>query len=344
MEKGDARKLTTETQEQLRRQAIRLRKRGESYKEIGEIVGVHEDTVWKWWKKYQAEGAKGLKIQKRGRREGTQRSLDCSQELRIQNLITENTPDQLKLSFALWTRQAVQEIIQSEFDLRMPIRTVGEYLKRWGFTPQKPLKLAYEQRPAAVRKWLKEDYVEIVRKAKQEKAEVHWGDETGLRSDSQHGRSYAPKGKTPVIRLSAKRTSINMISTVTNQGKVRFMIYKEKMRAQVLIKFMKQLIKGSDRKIYLILDNLRVHHAKLVKKWLGEHPKEIEIFYLPSYSPELNPDEYLNCDLKAGVHSRPPSRSQENLIKKVRSHMLKLQKLPARVSSYFQHPKISYAA
>lgn len=344
MEKIDARKLTTEAQEQLRLQAIRLRKRGERFKSIGEIVGVHPNTVWTWWKKYQTEGAKGLKIEQRGRRKGEHRTLDPSEESQIQQLITDNTPDQLKLTFALWTRQAVQEIIKSQLGYKMPIRTVGEYLARWGFTPQKPLKQAYEQRPVAVEKWLKEDYVEISQKAKAEGAEIHWGDECGIRSDSQHGRSYAPKGKTPVIRLSAKRNSINMVSSITNQGKVRFMIYKDTMTAQVLIKFMKQLIFGAEKKIFLVLDNLRVHHAKLVKHWLEEHPDEIEVFYLPSYSPELNPDEYLNCDLKAGVHSKPPSRTREHLIKKVRSHMMKLQKLPARVKSYFEHRKIAYAA
>ena len=344
MKKEDARKYKTETQEMLRRQAIRLRKQGKTYKEIGELTGVHKDTVWKWWQRYQVSGAQGLKVQKRGRRYGAQRKLEISQETKIQGLIKDKTPDQLKLSFALWTRRAVQEIIWLKFGIRMPIRTVGEYLVRWGFTPQKPLKRAYEQQPKAVKKWLKGEYLEIVKRAKNEKGEVHWGDETGLRSDSQHGRSYAPKGKTPVIRLSAKRCSINMISTVTNQGKVRFMIYKERMHAEVLIKFMKQLIKGSDKKIFLILDNLRVHHAKIVKAWLKEHQSEIEVSHLPSYSPELNPDEYLNCDLKAGVHSRPPSRKQSDLIKKVRSHMIKLQKLPARVRKYFKHPKIAYAA
>ena len=344
MKKEDARKFTTETQEQLRKQAIRLRKQGKTYQEIGEITGVHKNTVWRWWQRYQAKGAKGLKVQKRGRPYGAQRKLEISQETTIQKLITDKTPDQLKLTFALWTRQAIQELIRLKFGIRMPIRTVGEYLRRWGFTPQKPLKRAYEQQPKAVKKWLKEEYPEVSTRAKQEGGEIHWGDETGIRSDSQHGLSDAPKGKTPVIRLSAKRCSVNMISTVTNQGKVRFMIYKETMNAEVLIKFMKQLVKGSDKKIFLILDNLRVHHAKIVKAWLKEHRKEIEVSYLPPYSPELNPDEYLNCDLKAGVHSRPPSRRQSDLIKKVRSHMSKLQKLPARVSKYFKHPKIVYAA
>ena len=205
-------------------------------------------------------------------------------------------------------------------------------MKRWGFTPQKPLKRAYEQRPAEVKKWLDESYPIIEARAKKEKAEIHWGDETGIRSDCQHGRGYSPKGKTPVIRLSAKRSSINMISTVTNQGKVRF------------IQFIKKLIKGAKKKIFLVLDNLRVHHAKVVKKWLKDYKHRIALFFLPAYSPELNPDEYLNGDLKSGVHSKSPARDKESLTKKVRSHMKMLQRSPDRVKKYFKHRKISYAA
>ena len=285
-----------------------------------------------------------MRAKKRGRLEGADRNLDVSQEAAIQKMIKDKTPDQLKLMFALWTRQAVQELIQLHCGIAMPIRTVGEYLKRWGFTPQKPLRRAYEQRPAEVRKWLDEEYPAITAKAKQESGEIHWGDETGIRSDCQHGRSYAPKGHTPVIRLSAKRTSINMISTVTNQGKTRFMLYEESMNAAVLIKFMRRLVKDSEKKVFLILDNLRVHHSKVVKQWLSRHSKEIEVFFLPAYSPELNPDEYLNCDLKAGVHSRPPARNREGLKKRVNSHMLKIQKMPRRVVKYYNHPKIAYAA
>lgn len=344
MKKIDARTLTKETQEQLRRQAIRLRKQNKTYNEIGQIVGVNANTVWKWWTKYQRDGASSLKSGKRGKPTGVNRLLNVSQEEAIRKLIYDKTPDQLKLTFALWTRQAIKELIYLRFRIKIAIRTVGTYLKRWGFTPQKPLRRAYEQRPAAVQQWLKEEYPGIKDRAKQEGAEIHWGDEMGLRSDSQHGRGYSPRGKTPVIRLSAKRASINMISTVTNQGKVRFMIYQGSMNAQRLMKFLKQLIKNSDKKIFLVLDNLRVHHAKLVQEWLANHSDEIEVFYLPAYSPELNPDEYLNCDLKAGVHSKPPSRNVEMLKKRVQSHMMKLQKMPARVKKYFEHQKISYAA
>jgi len=299
MEIQDARSLTPEAQEQLRRQAIRLRRQGKTYRGIAEIVGVHANTVGKWCRKCNKDGTKALKSNKRGRSIGDDRLLTPAQEAVIQKDICDNTPDQLKLAFALWTRRAVQQLIRQNFGVHVAIRTVGEYLKRWGFTPQKPAKVAYEQRPAEVRKWLDEEYPAIMERAKAENGEIHWGDETGVRSDCQHGRSYAPKGKTPTIRLNAKRTSLSMISTVTNQGTVRFMIYDTMMNAQVLIRFMKQLIKGASRKIFLILDNLRVHHAKLVKAWLTENSEKIEVFFLPAYCPELNPDEYLNCDLKA---------------------------------------------
>ncbi len=256
----------------------------------------------------------------------------------------DKTPDQLKMEYALWTRKAVMELIEQETGLKMPVRTVGDYLKPWGMTPQKPVKKAYEQNPKAVQKWLDDEYPEIKMRAKKENAEIYWGDETGMRNDSQHERGYAPKGKTPVVRLNAKRTSTNMISAVTNQGKVRFKVFDGSMNVDIMIDFCKRLIKSAKRKIYLIVDNLRVHHANLFKAWLAEHGDEIEVFYLPSYSPELNPDEYLNCDLKAGVHSGKPARNKDQLKKKVISHMRMLQKKPQRVAKYFQHHKISYAA
>ena len=344
MEKVDARKLNTEAQQQLRNQAIRLRKSGRRYKEIAEITGVHETTICKWYKSYLREGKTAITIKKRGRPNGSCRTLAAEQEKELKKAITDKTPEQLKFPFALWTRKAVQQLIKQLFSIDMPIRTVGEYLSRWGFTPQKPLRKAYEQNPKLVQKWLDEQYPAIVKKAKKEAAEIHWGDETGLRNDSQHGRSYAPKGKTPAIRLNAKRERINLISSITNQGKVRFMIYKKTMNAQVFIKFCRRLIKDSNRKIYLILDNLRVHHSHVVKEWIQNHEDEIELFFLPSYSPELNPDEYLNCDLKSGVHSGAPARSESQLTKKALSHLRMLQKSPKRVSKYFKHPKIAYAA
>ena len=316
------------------------------FREIAEIVDVHLVTAQSWDRKYKSSGPKALKSKQRGRKSGEHRRLSKTQETEIQKLICDTTPDQLKLPFALWTRQAIVKLIGDRYNIKIPVRTMGHYLKRWGYTPQKPLKRAYEQRPSDIKRWLTEKYPEIVVQAKREGAEIHWGDETGLRSDDQRGRGYSPKGKTPVRRLSAKRISINLISTVTNQGKVRFMVYGGMFTAQTLIKFLKRLIKDARRMVYLILDNLRVHHAKFVKEWLEgkEIRKVLKVFYLPSYSPELNPDEYLNCDLKAGVAARVPSRSQEDLASAAVSHLRMLQKNPARVAKYFEHRSIKYAA
>lgn len=248
------------------------------------------------------------------------------------------------LPFALWTREAVQILIKDLFKITMPIRTVGHYLKNWGFTPQKPVKRAYERNDKKVQKWLKEDYPALVKSAKAEGAEIHWGDETGLKSCDQVGRGYAPKGKTPERKHKGKLEKTNMISTITNQGKVRFMFYDGTMNADRFIKFLKRLIKDAKRKIYLVLDKLRVHHAKVLKAWLLGREEQIELRYLPSYSPDLNPDEYLNCDLKEEVGKRPEKRHPGGLKKVAKSHMIRLQKMPERVRSYFKAPKIQYAA
>ena len=340
----DGRKLNRGTIEQMRRECIRMRKRGISRKEVAEILGLNPSTVSQWWQAYQKEGAKSFRVGKPGKRQGQGRKLSSEQEKRIQTLIIDKTPDQLKFPFALWDRRGVKLLIEREFGIVLSIRAVGDYLHRWGFTPQKPLKRAYEQSDARVRQWLEEHYPEIEKRAKEEAAEIHWGDETGLRNTSQYGRSYAPKGQTPVQRLPAKRVGTNIIATVSNQGKVRFMGYHGGMNAQVFLKFLRRLIKDRKKKIFLILDNLRVHHAKPVKAWLEKHRDAIELFFLPPYSPELNPTEYLNGDLKRSVHAKPPVRTKEELAERAREHLKMLQRNPQRVINYFRHPKITYAA
>jgi transposase len=195
-----------------------------------------------------------------------------------------------------------------------------------------------------VKKWLDQEYPSIAARAKREKAEIHWGDETGIQTNAYRERGYAPIGKTPVIRLSAKHTNISMISAITNQGKVRFMMYQNALTSDRLIAFMERVIQDSGSKVFLILDNLRVHHSKAVKQWVTAHRSEIEVFYLPSYAPEYNPDECLNSHLKTSVHSGCPARSKEELVAKTGRFMQRLRRRPQVVRNYFQHPKIRYAA
>lgn len=346
MKNTDSRSLSSEVQQHNRDLAIRLFQKGVKRKEIAEIIGVHYGVTCRWiraWEKGDRK-AKAIQLGKRGRRKGEQCVLTVEQEHNLQRLLADKNPKQLKLPFALWTRKAIQSVVYQMWRVNIAIRTIGDYLKRWGFTPQKPIRKAYEQNPKAVQEWLDVTYPEIKRRAAAEKAEIYWGDETGMRNDCQHSRGYAPRGKTPVVAINAKRFSLNMISAINNQGLLRFMLYEETMTARVLIKFMNRLVKDAGRKVFLVLDNLKVHHAKLVRRWLEKHPEKIEVFYLPSYSPELNPDEYLNCDLKSGVRIAAPSRNIEELKKTVIGHMRMLQKKPERVVKYFKHPSIKYAA
>ena len=344
MEKIDVRKLKQEVQQSLRDQIVYLRKKDEMNQDIARFLGINEQYASTIWQKYKKGGKRAIAILPQGRREGQKRSFSVEQEGAIQRLLIDKTPEQLKFPFALWTREAVKELIRRQSTINMPIRTVGEYLSRWGFTPKKPAKLSREQNPKVVEDWLNTEYPEIVKMAKKEKAEIYWGDETGIQNEANRVRGYAPQGQTPVIRINAKKERISMLSAINNEGKVRFMLYDDTMTSQRLILFMARLVKDVKRKVYLILDNLRAHHSKKVTQWLEAHKEKIAVFYLPAYSPELNPDEYLNNNLKQKVHSGLPARTAKDLRKKTRSFMRMLVKRPQHVKKYFEHTKVAYAA
>lgn len=344
MDLRDARTLSPEELYDRRKQAVKLHEKGMSRKDIAAIVGVHRNKAGEWIRLWEQGGLRALKVKPAGAPVGSGRTLTPEQETEIRKHLIDSTPDQLKMPFALWTRPAVALLIKEKLGIDMPIRSVGNYLQRWGFTPQKPIKQAYERNEKRVKTWVEEEYPKLAERAKIEGAEIHWGDETGICSQDQVGRGYAPKGKTPVRKHRGSRERVNMISTVTNQGKVRFMFFQGSMDAERFISFLKRLIKGSERKVFLVLDNLRVHHAKLVKEWVETVSDKLELHYLPSYSPDLNPDEYLNCDLKAELAKRPSERVKGKLEKNARSHMIRLQKSPTRIRSYFKASPIAYAA
>ena len=344
MDKVDYRSLPEIERFIMRKMAISLIKSGKKKKDVARLLGVRPTSISEWVKKHKVDGIAGLKSKKRGVKSEDKKLLSDEQEKEVQKMIIDIMPDQLNLDYALWTRKAVKELIEREFGIVLAITTMGDYLRKWGFSPQKPKKRAYEQSSKAVKEWLEVDYPSITARAKKEGAEILWGDETGIKNNCNHGRSYSPKGRTPVKKSMSKRFSTNMISTVTNRGQVQFMIYSGSMNSDRLIEFLEQLIKASGTKVFLILDNLRVHHSKLVKQWLEIEKNHIEVFYLPAYSPDRNPDEYLNCDLKQGMSAKPSPKSQEKLRDNVQNHMEILKQTPSRVMKYFKHKSIQYAA
>src|SRR5215211_9019367 len=230
--------------------------------------------------RFAAEGAKGLVSKPRGRKPGEQCLLTPAQEAEVQELIRRRTPDELGLPFALWSRAAVRALIACRCGVELAVRTVGKYLARWGFTAQKPIRRAYEQDPAAVRRWLRREYPAIVARARQARGVIFWGDETGLRSDDVRGRGYAPRGRTPVVRVCHRRASLSLISAVSNRGALRWMVLDGAVNAAALIRFLQRLIRDVRRKVFLILDRLQVHRAGQIRDWLAAHRTKIEVFYL----------------------------------------------------------------
>ena len=342
--KRDARKLTISAQQELRERGIKMRDEGMSYEDIGNILEVHHTTVSTWYAKYKRDGKSGIKIQKRGRKDGDKKTLSPSQEAQIIKRLIDTTPKQLKFKYVLWTREAVNKLIKHEFGEDMPISTVGKYLQRWEFTSQVPIKRAYERNDKAVQAWLEDTYPKIEKQSKEENAEIQWADETACVSLPSIIKGYAPKGKTPVMEHTAKRFKINMISSITNRGKLRFMVYEQNMDASLFITFLERLIESNDKKIFLILDNLRVHHSKIVKAWVEKHQSKIALFYLPAYSPDLNPDEYLNNDFKRNVNSKHIPINKKELAQNTENFMSMLSNDSQRVANYFKHEKIAYAA
>jgi transposase len=337
---------TQEAQEAIRRRAVAAIRRGGSMKAVAETFGASYSAVRRWNQEHKVGGSKALASVQRGRKVGEGRWLSARQESQLRRWIIDATPDQLKLPFMLWERRAVQELIEQRFGLQIPLRTGGEYLARWGFSAQRPAVRFYEQPPQAVRRWLKETYPAIAARARQQRAEIHWADETGGTTSSASGaRGFAPKGQTPLLKRPARALRLNVISSVTNQGKSRFMIYRQNFTAQIFIKFLAQIVRGAKgRRVIVMVDNLRVHHAKPVQKWLESNQARIALEYLPAYSPELHPDEYLNSDLKANVHRQRRPRDMAALHRNVRSHLTLINRRPKRVQSYFGAKHIQYAA
>ncbi len=337
-------RLSPDEQYQIRKSIVRLLKQGVSNEDIAVTLDVSERHVRSVKKIYAEQGISGIKPKKRGRRMGEKRTLTPAQEWEIRQIIVEKDPMQLKLAGCMWTRENIRDLIKQKYKIEMPVSTLGYYLERWGFSVQRPAKRAYKQDAKQVENWVEQEFPGIKERAKAENAEIYFGDETGIQNTANYVKGYAPIGCTPIVRVEAKKMKINMLSAISGRGKLRFILYKDNMTSDKLIDFMRRLVKDSDRKVFLILDNLRVHHSKKVAAWLQKHTSEIEVFYLPPYAPEYNPDELLNSDLKRGISKRSMPRTEKELERNVRSHLKKVQLNPKKIQSFFQTPATIYAA
>jgi len=323
--------------------AVAAVKAGMGKTKAAEVFGVSRRAVSRWMRAERQGGKEALKAKRRGRPWGGGR-LKPWQCATIVNLITDRHPDQLKLPFYLWTRQAVVQLIEQRFGVRYSVHQVGRYLKQWGFTVQKPGRKAFEQCPEEVQNWLENEYPMIRRLAKAEGAEIQWCDEMGVRSDAASARCFSPRGHTPVVLVPGKRFGCSMISSISNRGTLRFMVFTDRFNSDVMLRFLKRLLKQMDRKVFLIVDAHPVHRSRVVRKLVAERSDRIQLFHLPPYSPELNPDEMLNQDVKTNAVRRKPAATQSGMVRNLRGYLRSRQRQPELVKRYFHAPTVRYAA
>jgi transposase len=340
----DGRLLSDEVLEALRLRALRGREMGFTESDLANLLGVTRETICRWWSAYRRGGTAALPEERSGRPLGSGRSLTDEQACHIQTLLDNHQPKDHGIAAPLWTRRAVAELIHKELGIRVAIRTVGAYLRRWGYTPQRPARKARKQDPEEVRRWLEETYPAVVERAAAEGAEIYWCDEEGVGIDDYRGRGYARPGQTPVKEVAGTHARVNVVSAISNRGEAHFLTFRGTLDAVAFVVFLELLLQETSKKIFLILDNLQVHESAAVSNWVAAHGDRIELIPLPKYVPERNPVEYLNNDVKAEVNAGGLPKDEEELDSNVNEFLHKLAFWPKRIMSYFCHPAVQYAA
>lgn len=341
MQSTDARRLSHEKLTDLRRRGVAAVQQGESPEDVARVLGVHRATIYSWLSQYRAGGWDGLSARKRG---GRKRKLDAKAIAWVYKAVTQKDPRQFRFPFALWTSRMVGELIRDRFGVRLSKASVCRLLGQLGLSAQRPLWRAYQQDPQRVEHWLKEQYPGLRAQAKRQKAEIWFADEAGVRSDAHAGTTWAPRGQTPVVSSTGARFGLNIISAVSPRGDFRFMCVHGRVDAGVFVEFLKRLIHNAPRKIFLIVDGHPTHKAKKVRTFVASVSKRLQLFFLPPYSPELNPDELVWNDLKNNGIGGKALTGPAQLKREVIGYLRFLRKTPERIRSFFRAPTTAYAA
>ena len=334
----DSRKLPREAKEQLRMAAVKRVEEGESPEAVAGGMGINRRTIYRWLSAYHYGGEQALQAKPIP---GAPPKLDAKQMARLARIVRTKNPLQLRFEYALWTLAMIRELIRRDFGVKLSEVSVGRLMKRLGFTPQRPLYRAWQQDPALVERWQHTEYPKLAARAKREKALIFFADESGIRSDYHAGTTWAIKGKTPLVKATGARYSLNMLSAVNALGHFRFMTVEGGVTATVFREFLKRLITGMDRKIILIVDGHPTHRAKLVKRFVQDNAEHLELVFLPPYSPELNPDEMVWAHVKKRI-AKTTSKTKGELKAAVERAMRSLQKMPAVVAGFFHAPTCAY--
>lgn len=339
---NDGRRIDAKSKEAIRIRAVEQIEQGTSPEQVAEVFGVNRRTVYRWLERIHHGGVEALRNQAKP---GRPRKLTASDFQWLSRVIRQCDPRQYRFGFALWTREIVRELLRRERGIRVSEVTVGRVLRRLGLTPQRPLRRAWEQAPEAVEQWKRTIYPEIRRRAQAEGARIYFADESGIRSDHHAGTTWAPKGETPVVAATGKRFSINLISAISPRGALRFRVVEGSVTGEVFAGFVQRLLEDTPEpeKVFLVVDGHPTHRSRAVKRTIEAAKGRLELFFLPPYSPELNPDEQVWGYVKSRI-GRGAVETRETLKHAAASLLRSLQKLPHKVASFFRHPECQYAA
>jgi transposase len=319
--------------------ACKALEKGVSVDDIAEVLKVSRSSIFDWQKTYRAYGADALRTKKT---RGPKARLDAGQLSQLYRLIVGNDPRQLSFGLALWTRGMIQELIFRQFEVRLSLVSVGNLLGKLGLSPQRPLYRSYEQDPERVRQWKEEAFPEIQARAKKEGAAIFFADEASVRTNYHAGTTWAPVGKTPVVAASGRTRSISMVSAVSPRGELHFQVYEEGIRKEEFLEFCKMLIEDMKRPVFLIMDNSQVHRSKILKEYVEQSNGMLAIFFLPPYSPDLNPDEWVWKNVKHDNLGRASVKSESELAQFAHNALVKLKQLPGKVRAFFADPALRY--
>ena len=339
MRDNDGRKLDHATLEVLRMRAVDLVVAGASAAEVAETLGLHRGSVYRWWARFERGGKDALKAKPVPGRPAT---LNDHQLARLRDMLAHKDPRQLQFDFGLWTRDMIAIVVEREFDVRLHRTTIGRVLRKLGFSPQRPLRRAWQQDPEAVRTWKNETFPKIRKQARKAGATIYFADEAGVRSDYHSGTTWAPTGKTPIVRTTGARHRLNMLSAITTTGTLRFMIRQGSVGAKVFIDFCKRLLADTGGPVYLIVDGHPAHRAKATTEFVASTGGRLKLFFLPGYSPELNPDEWVWKNIKHDQVGRIPITTSADFKAVVTSALHRLQKQVSKIRGFFADPDVAY--
>lgn len=339
MKKLDGRKLSSKTMEQIRIRAVHRVQEGESPEVVIRALGFTRACIYNWLARYRCGGWHALRT---GKQSGRPKKLSGQQISWICRTIQDKTPQQLKFPFALWTRGLVVRMIRDQFKIKLSESSVGRLLRQLGFTCQKPLYRAYQKNPELIKEWKNKIYPQIQKRAKKERAIIYFEDESGIRSDFHSGKTWAPKGRTPIIAATGARFGLNMIAAISGRGQMKFMLVQGTVNADRICDFLNRLMHDHEQKVFLIWDGHPTHRSKKVKNCIDSFQGRLEIYTLPSYSPELNPTEQVWAHVKSNSVGRKTKFGPDQLKAAIIGALRSLQRLPNKVKSFFRHPECSY--